>query len=172
MKKTNGTKTLASEQKPASAKTAPSMTSKNNAHLPEKATSKATTSLPKIAKTSTSQSSNASTNGKPLKKRPRSISRSESPPPKRRAVSTDRGDPNISEQIWELFGKKRDSYVNRDVFSDDEDMEADALVLEREEKLSSRIAKREEQEELEAERRHEEEKRRRRKDKGALERRG
>lgn len=32
-----------------------------------------------------------------------------------------------------MFGKNRDAYVQKDVYSDDEDMEADARVLEREE---------------------------------------
>jgi len=32
-----------------------------------------------------------------------------------------------------MFGKKRDKYTGMDVFSDDEDMEADADDLEREE---------------------------------------
>lgn len=32
-----------------------------------------------------------------------------------------------------MFGKNRDAYVGRDVLSDDEDMEADADALEREE---------------------------------------
>jgi len=64
-----------------------------------------------------------------------------------------------------MFGNDRRSYVSRDVFSDDEDMEADATLLEREEKNSARIAKREEMLALEDERRHEEEKRQRKKEK-------
>ncbi|KAJ3568222.1 hypothetical protein NP233_g5857 [Leucocoprinus birnbaumii] len=101
------------------------------------------------------------------KKRPRSESRSESPPPKRRARSTEEDDlsENISSAIWSMFGKKRDKYIGMDVFSDDEDMEADADDLEKEEMFSSRIAKREDLEALEEERRHEEEKRRRKKEK-------
>lgn len=42
---------------------------------------------------------------------------------------------DISQEIWKMFGKDRHSYVSRDVFSDDEDMEADATALEREEKM-------------------------------------
>jgi len=38
-----------------------------------------------------------------------------------------------SDEIWKMFGKNRDAYVLKDVFSDDEDMEADATALEREE---------------------------------------
>lgn len=34
-----------------------------------------------------------------------------------------------------MFGKDRSTYISRDVFSDDEDMEADATILEREEKM-------------------------------------
>ncbi len=36
-------------------------------------------------------------------------------------------------QIWAALGKNRNAYVGHDDFSDDEDMEADASVLEREE---------------------------------------
>ncbi len=73
------------------------------------------------------------------KKRPRSESRSESPPPKRRATSMEEEDlpGDLSSTIWSIFGRKRDRYVGMDVFSDDEDMEADARVLEREEKFRS-----------------------------------
>ena len=95
---------------------------------------------------------------------------------------------DISQEIWKMFGKDRRTYVDRDVFSDDEDMEADATALEREEKMrcvcffvvcfwngnrcvddcvlifSARIAKREEMAALEEERRHEEEKRQRKKE--------
>jgi protein SPT2 len=40
---------------------------------------------------------------------------------------------DISSTIWNLFGRKRDKYIGMDVFSDDEDMEADADDLEHEE---------------------------------------
>lgn len=101
------------------------------------------------------------------KKRPRSEGRSESPPPKKRATfameKEENLSKNISSAIWSMFGKKRDKYIGMDVFSDDEDMEADADDLEREEMFSSRIAKREDEEAFEEERRREEEKRRRKK---------
>ncbi|KAG6872736.1 hypothetical protein C0995_007057 [Termitomyces sp. Mi166 len=101
------------------------------------------------------------------KKRPRSPSLSEesdldSLPPRRQAGS------GYSDAIWGFFGKNRDKYVNRDVFSDDEDMEADASALEREELRSARLAKKEDQLALEEERRHEEVKRRRKKEKERL----
>jgi len=71
------------------------------------------------------------------KKRPRSEGRSVSPPPKKRALSAvekeEKLSENISSAIWSMFGKKRDKYTGMDVFSDDEDMEADADDLEREE---------------------------------------
>jgi len=70
-----------------------------------------------------------------------------------------------------MFGKNRDAYVRKDVFSDDEDMEADATALEREEYESARVARREDDAALEEERRHEQEKRRRRKEKEARDRR-
>ena len=63
------------------------------------------------------------------KKRSRSSSRSESPPPaKKRATSTDYRD-----EIWQILGRNRAAYVSMDVFSDEEDMEADATILEKEE---------------------------------------
>ncbi|KAF8626611.1 hypothetical protein AX17_006529 [Amanita inopinata Kibby_2008] len=107
-----------------------------------------------------------------LKKRPRSESLSESPPPKRRTSahdsdSDDEAPANIGSMIWGIFGRNRDSYVGIDVFSDDDDMEADASILAKEEAMSSRIAAREEQIALEAERRHEEEKRRKKKEREA-----
>lgn len=46
---------------------------------------------------------------------------------------------DLSSTIWSIFGRKRDRYVGMDVFSDDEDMEVDARVLEREEKFRSAI---------------------------------
>ena len=71
------------------------------------------------------------------KKRPRSEGRSESPLPKKRATfameKEENLSKNISSAIWSMFGKKRDKYIGMDVFSDDEDMEADADDLEREE---------------------------------------
>ena len=41
----------------------------------------------------------------------------------------------MANEIWSILGRDRNAYVSRDVFSDDEDMEADASILEREEKL-------------------------------------
>lgn len=106
------------------------------------------------------------------KKRPRSESRSESPPPKRRVASQEDDLPgDLSSTIWSLFGRKRDQYLSMDVFSDEEDMEADASDLEREEHVSARIAKKEDLEAFEEERRHEEQKRRRKKEKERLSRR-
>lgn len=66
----------------------------------------------------------------PSKKRPRSLSRSESPPPKRRADSPADA---IRSEIWKLFGKDRTTYVSRDIDSDDDDMEADASAVMKEE---------------------------------------
>lgn len=108
------------------------------------------------------------------RKRPRSpsysISPSPSPPPsKRRSVaggSSSAPKNDISAAIWQMFGKDRNKYMSREVYSDDEDMEADASALEREEMISSRIARKEEEIALEAERLHNEEKKRKRKDRG------
>jgi protein SPT2 len=80
-------------------------------------------------------------------KRSRSPTRSESPHSKRRAYddynSEDldddeefgggEGGSGMSSLIWQLMGKDRSRYVNMDVFSDDEDMEADADAVLREE---------------------------------------
>lgn len=67
------------------------------------------------------------------KKRPRSSSLSESPPPSKRPATAP-SDAGLRAEIWKLFGKDRTTYVQNDVISDDEDMEADARALEREEK--------------------------------------
>lgn len=86
---------------------------------------------PTISKTSSSTAANRSI---PKKRRSRSLS--DSPPPaKRRPVQggSRHDEDDISSQIWKLFGKDRSSYIDRDVFSDDEDMEADAFDVEREE---------------------------------------
>jgi len=103
------------------------------------------------------------------RKRTRSESRSESPPLKRRGyVEEDDEVPgNISSMIWNMFGRNRDRYMSMDVFSDEEDMEADATTVAREEARSSRIALTEDQLALEEERRHEDEKRRRKKEREA-----
>ena len=50
-----------------------------------------------------------------------------------RSMLDDEDDLDISTEIWKLFGKNKSQYVERDVFSDDEDMEADARDVEREE---------------------------------------
>ncbi|KAF9007545.1 hypothetical protein BDQ17DRAFT_1350856 [Cyathus striatus] len=123
-----------------------------------------TSGTPKSAGPSRQGSAAAYHKSSSSSKRPRSVSRSESPPPhKKRAVSDDL-DHDISSTIWQLFGRDRTKYVSRDVLSDDEDMEVDARILEQEEKLSMKVAKREDMAALEDERRHEEEKRRRKKE--------
>ncbi|KAH7912794.1 hypothetical protein BJ138DRAFT_1082877 [Hygrophoropsis aurantiaca] len=99
------------------------------------------------------------------KKRPRSESFSPSPPPsKRRAPHESQS--SLGAEIWKIFGKDRNSYVQNDILSDDEDMEADATALEREEmrRLVYRQAKKEDMQALEEEKRHEEEKRRRKRE--------
>lgn len=56
-----------------------------------------------------------------------------SPPPTKRRAADSRGGADWRSEIWGLFGKNRDAYVAKDVLSDDEDMEADADALAREE---------------------------------------
>ena len=55
----------------------------------------------------------------------------DSPPSKKRYAPTAQDD--YRSEIWKLFGKDRSSYVNNTVDSDEDDMEADARDLEREE---------------------------------------
>jgi protein SPT2 len=77
----------------------------------------------------------------PARKRPRSPSYDDSPSPpapsKKRTSAQHREDfddsGDVRDMIWEMFGKKRGAYTGMDVFSDDEDMEADAYSLEHEE---------------------------------------
>jgi len=71
------------------------------------------------------------------KKHRRSASLSEdddeydSPPSKKRYAPPQQDD--YRSEIWKLFGKNRSSYVNNTVDSDEDDMEADAMDLEKEE---------------------------------------
>jgi protein SPT2 len=101
--------------------------------------SKAPTSKPSKAAPANGKQATSSTFAS-TKKRPRSYSQPASPPPfKKRQLSDDEDneyderDSNLKSAIWEIFGKSRDKYVSKDVFSDDEDMEADATILEKEE---------------------------------------
>ena len=55
----------------------------------------------------------------------------DSPPSKKRYAPSAQDD--YRSEIWKLFGKDRSSYVNNTVDSDEDDMEADAMDLEREE---------------------------------------
>ncbi|THH19255.1 hypothetical protein EW146_g1876 [Bondarzewia mesenterica] len=98
------------------------------------------------------------------KKRQRSESLSDSPSPAKRPARQPKND-DISVEIWKLFGKNKGDYMRRDVFSDDEDMEADARDLEMEELRSARLARKEDQLAEEEEKRREDEKRRRKKEK-------
>ena len=100
---------------------------------PAQGSSKAPANVQRSAPSMSSRSLNSQPSSSAGKKRPRSPSLSDSPPPapKRRSSSA-RND--YSSEIWKLFGKDRDRYVNNDVYSDeDDDMEADADALRREE---------------------------------------
>lgn len=113
-------------------------------------------------------SSGNSSGSRPTKKRPRSLSMSESPPPpKKRATPPGGGAGGFRDEIWALFGKSRQEYVDKTVDSDD-DMEAGASDLEKEEKYSTRVAKKEDLIALQMEKREQEEKERRRRQKEAL----
>ena len=98
-----------------------STSSTSKATIPK--TTQANTNIPRASSTAHSRP-----------KRYRSPSLSESPPPKKRHI-----DSNISSTIWKMFGKDRQQYTSQNVFSDDEDMEADATILEREEAYRSDI---------------------------------
>ncbi|KAG2145387.1 uncharacterized protein EDB93DRAFT_1152197 [Suillus bovinus] len=133
--------------------------------------SKPTSIFTPSMKSQASKPSSATRTAGPTKKRPRSPSPSLSPPPpKRRPVSTEVE--SYSNEIWKLFGKDRSKYVEQDVYSDDEDMEVGAGVLEREELRSARLARKEDEAALEQEKRHEEEKRRKKREREMKERRG
>ncbi|KAG1857985.1 hypothetical protein C8R48DRAFT_716729 [Suillus tomentosus] len=121
-------------------------------------------------KSQASKPSPAARSTGPTKKRPRSPSSLSPPPPKRRPASTEVE--SYSNEIWKLFGKDRSKYVEQDVYSDEEDMEVDAGVLEREELRSARLARKEDEAALEQEKRHEEEKRRKKREREMKERRG
>ena len=100
----------------------------------------------------------------------------DSPPSKKRYAPPAQDD--YRSEIWKLFGKDRSSYVNNTVDSDEDDMEADAMDLEREEMRrfvvtrarspscvlivilsSARLAKKEDELALREEKMHEYEKR-------------
>jgi len=124
-----------------------------------------TSTTKSITKSSSTALQNGRSSASSVKKRVRTPSLDISPPPKRRTLSPNPSRNDLSTEIWKMFGKDRGSYVRKDVLSDDEDMEADARILEKEELRSSRLAKREEEEAMEAERIHEQEKRRRKMEK-------
>jgi len=136
--------------------TARSSTVVSRASSTEKHTSSSQSKQPKASKLSASTS--ASSRHAPTvashresyrenhsrSKRPRSPSLSDSPPPPKRRQreedyyeDEDEDALDVGGAIWAMFGKKRDQYVSQDVFSDDEDMEADASALEREEHIRS-----------------------------------
>lgn len=182
-----------------------STTTSSNRPVPQKAgvtskPSKAPASRPKAASTPKATSGTRPT--PPSRKRTRSESLSDdsdsyASPPKRRQPAASHS--SVSDEIWKLFGKDRSRYVEKDVFSDDEDMEADATALEMEEyrrlvtftvsalhyhrpiyvdindadlkSISARMAKKEDEAALADEMRHEQEKRRRKKEREARERR-
>lgn len=107
---------------------------------PSQSTSSKSLSSSRVGQQKPSTSSAARLGQKP-NKRPRSPANSEydSEPdeyrkPRKRRPFDDEEPVNVQEEIWRLFGKDRGRYVNRDVESDD-DMEADAMAVEREEKL-------------------------------------
>ncbi|KAF5392179.1 hypothetical protein D9757_001608 [Collybiopsis confluens] len=167
-----GTPPTSSLAKKSSAISKPAMPSKQISKSASRPSEKQLSSrqTPLGFRAAPASSSRGSSSMPVFKKRARSPGRSESPRPKRRAVprSSEELDDDFDDDvvdmkglIWGIMGKNRNDYVKMDVFSDDEDMEADASALEREEKQSARLAKREDLAAMEEERRREEEKRRR-----------
>ncbi|KAG1779082.1 hypothetical protein EV702DRAFT_1090026 [Suillus placidus] len=152
-------------------KTSQSKGADNSQSLKTEVKFKSTSIFAPSMKSQACKPSSAARSAGPTKKRPRSPSSSLSPPPpKRRPASADVE--SYSNEIWKLFGKDRSKYVEQDVYSDDEDMEVGAGVLEREELRSARLARKEDEAALEQERRHEDEKRRKKKERDMKERRG
>lgn len=93
-------------------------------------------SRPKPSASTSRPSKSAYPSNGPSKKRTRSLSMSSdsaSPPPSRRRLEAEEPDQSYRAEIWKLFGKDRARYVSNMVDSDDEDMEADATAMEREE---------------------------------------
>ncbi|KAF9648962.1 SPT2-domain-containing protein [Thelephora ganbajun] len=87
----------------------------------------------------------------------------DSPPSKKRYAPHPQGD--YRSEIWKLFGKDRSSYVNNTVDSDEDDMEVDAMDLEREELRSAHLARKEDEQALREEKIHEYEKRKKKMEK-------
>ncbi|KAF9790415.1 SPT2 chromatin protein-domain-containing protein [Thelephora terrestris] len=81
----------------------------------------------------------------------------DSPPSKKRYAPSAQDD--YRSEIWKLFGKDRSTYVNDVVDSDEDDMEADAMDLEKEELRSARLARKEDEQALREEKMREYEKR-------------
>ncbi|KAG1804731.1 uncharacterized protein HD556DRAFT_1325819 [Suillus plorans] len=151
-------------------KTSQSKGADSSQSLKTEVKSKSTSIFTPSMKSQASKPSSAARSTGPTKKRPRSPSSLSPPPPKRRPASTEVE--SYSNEIWKLFGKDRSKYVEQDVYSDEEDMEVDAGVLEREELRSARLARKEDEAALEQEKRHEEEKRRKKREREMKERRG
>lgn len=151
-------------------KTSQSKGADSSQSLKTEVKSKSTSIFTPSMKSQASKPSSAARSAGPTKKRPRSPSSLSPPPPKRRPASTEVE--SYSNEIWKLFGKDRSKYVEQDVYSDEEDMEVDAGVLEREELRSARLARKEDEAALEQEKRHEEEKRRKKREREMKERRG
>ncbi|WBW75591.1 histone H3-H4 chaperone Spt2 [Schizosaccharomyces osmophilus] len=65
----------------------------------------------------------------------------------------DDGAPDVSSEIWKIFGKRKQDYVSRDaLYSDDDDMEATGQDVWREEQAAARAARREDELEEQRER--------------------
>ncbi|CAB38158.1 histone H3-H4 chaperone Spt2 [Schizosaccharomyces pombe] len=69
--------------------------------------------------------------------------------------------PDVSSEIWKIFGKRKQDYVSRDVFSDEDDMEATGHDVWREEQAAARAARLEDELEEQRERERELAKKRR-----------
>ncbi|KAG8933258.1 hypothetical protein FRC03_006652 [Tulasnella sp. 419] len=72
---------------------------------------------------------------------------------------------NMRDMIWKLMGKDRSRYANNAIDSDEDDMEVTGAELEREERISARLARKEDAEAEAEEKRRELEKKRRKMDK-------
>lgn len=104
----------------------------------------------------------AGASSRPVAKHSRRDSRSQSPPRRRADYDDDIGHENITDLVRGLYGRRPSYNHDVNVYSDDEDMEADFLDVHAEEERSARLAREEDARALAEEKRHEEEKRRKR----------
>lgn len=73
-------------------------------------------------------------------------------------IDDEEDSPDIRDQIWQMFGRNRSAYVNKNIDDSDDDMEADMQSVAREEARSARLARLEDEREERELRKREQEK--------------